>query len=52
MCLFQVCWACGATYWLVKAVYFNEDDYQNWDVDNKLIKVVLASIVLDLVLAG
>lgn len=52
MCLFQVCWACGGTYWLLKAVYFSEEDYRKWDVDNKLIKVVLASIVLDLVLAG
>ena len=53
MCLFQVAWACGAAYWLINTVYFSEDDYKHWDGnENKLVKTVLASILLDLILAG
>ena len=48
----SVVWACAATYWLVATSYFRGDDYQFWDAEDKVLKSVLASLILDLVLAG
>ena len=33
-------------------MYFQEDDYKNWDPHLELTKTVLASICLDVLLAG
>lgn len=52
MCLFQVVWSFIALKWLLSTVYFQEDDYKNWDPHLELTKAVLASICLDVLLAG
>lgn len=52
MCTFQVVWACSALYWLVATVFFRGDDYQWWDPSGNILKTVLASLILDLFLAG
>ena len=63
MCIFQVVWACTGLYWLVKEV-FPEATGAGGDTSQgkaemlalpayvTFLKVTLASIVLDLVLAG
>ena len=50
--LLSVLWACGALYWLVASAFFRGDDYQYWDAGDKVLKAVLASLILDLILAG
>jgi hypothetical protein len=47
-----VVWACAALYWLVATSFFRGNDYMFWDADDKILKSVLAAIILDLVLAG
>ena len=49
---FSVVWSFIALKWLLSTVYFQEDDYKNWDPHLKLTKAVLASICLDVLLAG
>lgn len=50
--IFSVVWACGALYWLVAVTFFRGGDYQYWDAGDKVLKAVLASLILDLILAG
>jgi len=52
MCAFQVVWALFAVDWWARLLYFSSDDYQHWDPQGDLWKTVLASICLDLLLAG
>ena len=49
---FSVVWSFIALKWLLSTVYFQEDDYKNWDPHLELTKAVLASICLDVLLAG
>ena len=49
---FSVVWSFIALKWLLSTVYFQEDDYKNWDPHVKVTKAVLASICLDVLLAG
>ena len=49
---FSVVWSFIALKWLLSTLYFQEDDYKNWDPHLKLTKAVLASICLDVLLAG
>lgn len=52
MCSFQVIWACSALYWLIATSFFRGNDYLFWDSGDKVLKAVLASLILDLILAG
>ena len=63
MCIFQVVWACTGLYWLVKEVFPEAtgagDDTSQGKAEMlalpayvTFLKVTLASVVLDLVLAG
>ena len=48
-------WGCCGLYWLVTIAYFadNKDNFQLYaDQKKALWKIVLASIILDIVLAG
>ena len=45
-------WALFAVDWWARLLYFSSDDYQHWDPQGDLWKTVLASIYLDLLLAG
>ena len=49
---FLVCWALVASHWLLMTFFFRENDYQTWDPEKIVIETVLASIILDLLLAG
>ena len=49
---FSVVWSFIALKWLLSTLYFQEDDYKNWDPHLELTKAVLASICLDVLLAG
>ena len=52
---FAVIWSLIALKWLLSTIFFQGDegdDYKNWDPDRKVIKAVLASISLDVLLAG
>merc|ERR1719468_1124586 len=51
ICL-SVVWALFAVDWWARLLYFSSDDYQHWDPQGDLWKTVLASICLDLLLAG
>jgi hypothetical protein len=48
----SVIWACGAAYWLVATVFFRHDEYKIWDAQDIVIETVLASAILDILLAG
>jgi len=55
MCVFQVIWGCCGLYWLVHITYFDKegDDFKNYvDPNKKLLKNILASVILDIGLAG
>ena len=41
-----------ASHWLLMTFFFRENDYQTWDPEKIVIETVLASIILDLLLAG
>ena len=49
---FTVCWALAASHWLIKTIFFQENDYQKWDPERIVIETVCASVVLDILLAG
>ena len=49
---FLVCWALVASHWLLMTFFLRENDYQTWDPEKIVIETVLASIILDLLLAG
>jgi len=58
MCIFQIVWACTGLYWLVDTYFFsgNDENFQEF-LDNvpsfvTFLKVTLASIILDLFIAG
>jgi hypothetical protein len=36
----------------VASTFFRDGDYQYWDAGDKVLKAVLASLILDLILAG
>ena len=42
----------AALYWLIATSYFRGNDYMFWDTKDKVLKSVLAAVILDLVLAG
>ena len=52
MILILVVWALYAIKWLVKLIGFSSEDHQLWDPNGDLWKTVLASICLDILLAG
>ena len=55
MCIFQVIWGCCGLYWLVTITYFadSKDNFQLYAEGEKALwKIVLASIILDIALAG
>lgn len=55
MCIFQVIWGCVGLYWLVNITYFddNGEDFKNYvDPNGTVLKNVLASVILDIGLAG
>jgi len=52
LCYNIVFWALGALYWLVKTLYFGDDDYKIWDAQEIAMETTLASLILDLLLAG
>lgn len=52
MCMWQVVWGCAGGAWLIKTIFFRENDYQNWDPEKILIETVIASVILDVLLAG
>ena len=46
-------WALLATHWWAKLLLSNENDYKVWEsVHGSLMKTIIASIILDLILAG
>lgn len=49
---FLVVWACSALYWLIATFFFRGNEYNLWDPTWTIVKTVLASIILDIVLAG
>ena len=48
-------WGCCGLYWLVNIAYFDDDkeNFRNYvDPNKRILKNVLASVILDIVLAG
>ena len=49
----SVVWSLFALKWLLTLIFFEDDkDYENWDPHREVIKTTVASICLDLLLAG
>jgi hypothetical protein len=46
-----VIWALIALQWWLKTLLYN-DDYKLWDHQGSIMETIIASIVLDLILAG
>ncbi len=50
--IFKVVWACFALYWLIATFFFRGNEFNLWDPTWTIIKSVLASSILDIILAG